>query len=412
LTSFPSWGRSRVVFAFALRTAEFHFYHLLLAGVDRVSRLPRGATDPEAMRLYRQNIALKAQLDALVVQLSRYENERGRKRVPLRVRAAQVFAYLLTHSDDSFQNYYFAAPLSTILRWATRFRRRERSARSVGRPPTDPKIVDLVVTLKRENPGWGQRRIRQELARMGIRISEPTVVRILRDHGFSPHPGRPLSFDRVRSGAKDALWALDFFAVKTAKNVWLQALLVIDIHTREILELRVHDGWDVDSRWTIRTFNALLARTKRKPTAVLHDHGTHFMGQFKRGLAVLDIDDELTPTGLPSLNCYVERSIGSLRLELLRHIQVPDADALQFYLDEWRRYANGDRAHQGIGGRTPLERAASAPEAEVIDLAAVRASRLVRREYAHGLLHGYELVAQDALGARRVPEPPMPKLTR
>ena len=43
---------------------------------------------------------------------------------------------------------------------------------------------------------------------MGIRVSEPTIVRILRDHGFSPRPGRKVRFDRVRAAAKDALWAL------------------------------------------------------------------------------------------------------------------------------------------------------------------------------------------------------------
>lgn len=35
------------------------------------------------------------------------------------------------------------------------------------------------------------------------------------------------------------------------------------------------------------------------------------------------------------------------------------------------------------------------PEAEVIDLAAMRSRRLERREYSHGLLHGYTLVESD-----------------
>ncbi len=70
--------------ALVLRTFEFLFYHLLLSGIDRVSRLPRDSTVSEAMRLYR------------------------------------------------------------------------------------------------EYPGWGQRRIRQELRRMAIRVSEPTIVTILR----------------------------------------------------------------------------------------------------------------------------------------------------------------------------------------------------------------------------------------
>ena len=45
---------------------------------------------------------------------------------------------------------------------------------------------------------------------MGIRVNEPSIVRILRDHGFSPRPGRKVCFDRVQAAAKDTLWALDF----------------------------------------------------------------------------------------------------------------------------------------------------------------------------------------------------------
>jgi hypothetical protein len=57
--------------ALTLRAVEFGFYHLLLTTVDRVSHLPRNTTMPEAARLYRENIALKAQLDAA------YRRERG-----------------------------------------------------------------------------------------------------------------------------------------------------------------------------------------------------------------------------------------------------------------------------------------------------------------------------------------------
>jgi putative transposase len=382
------------VLALAFRATEFLFYHLLISAVDRVSRLPRDGVMPEAMRLYRENIALKAQLDALRLCLRLQDKKKGKKRVPLGVRAAQVFAWLLTRRNDVFRHYYLSASLRTIERWATRFRSPWHRPRAGGRPPTDTKLVELVLTLKRENPLWGEKRIRDELRRMGIKLARATIGKILREHGFRPIPNspRPDIFDRFRAGAKDALWALDFFAVKTAKGVWVQALLVMDIYTRELLELRVHDGWDVDSRWTARVFNEMLGRTKRKPIGVVHDHGTHFLGQFRRQMRVLDIDEELTAVQFPALNCYAEAAIGSLRRELLRHIRVADAAELQFFLDEFRRYMNDERAHQGIEGRTPVERSTDAPEAEVIDLAAVRARRLVRREYAHGLLNGYDLL--------------------
>lgn len=112
-------------------------------------------------------------------------------------------------------------------------------------------------------------------------------------------------------------------------------------------------------------------------------------------MRVLEVGEEVTPARIPQMNCYAERAIGSIRRELLRHIRVPHAAELQFFLDEYRRYANTERAHQGLDGRTPEEVSSAAPEAEVIDLAAVRSRRLERREYAHGLLHGYTLAERD-----------------
>jgi hypothetical protein len=83
------------------RSLEFGFYHCLLSVVDRVSRLPRNTTMPEAARLYRENIALKAQLDVLELRLKREEAAEKPKPVgspkrSLKERASQVFAYLLT----------------------------------------------------------------------------------------------------------------------------------------------------------------------------------------------------------------------------------------------------------------------------------------------------------------------------
>ena len=190
----------------------------------------------------------------------------------------QVLAFLLTRNNDVFQNYYLSGSLQTIKRWSRRFRSLDHRGPG-GRPPTDARIVELVVTMKRENPAWGERRLQEELRRMGIKVARATIQKILRDNGFRPFPGRPrpLLFERFRSGAKDALWALDFFAVKTAKGVWLQALLVIDIHTRELLDLRVHDGWDVDSRWTARSLQrdrgahqAPADRRRARPRHPLH----------------------------------------------------------------------------------------------------------------------------------------------
>lgn len=348
--------------ALIAHTIQFLVYHLLISIVDRISRLPRSGVQPEVERILRENLALKAQVRALLLEL---KSERGsRPKVSLRTRAAQVFAYLLTRGDSAFQNYYLSASETTIARWATKLRRgpwpwgrRDKG----GRPPLAQEIKDLIIELKEASPLWGSRRIRDELARMGIRVSEPTIQKVLREGGFHPTGRHPLNLDKSRATVKDAIWALDFFFVRTDKGVWLNVLLVIDLHTREILELRACDAWGPTAEWTIRTFAGAIHREGRQPGAVVHDHGTPFLGQFERQLRVLEI--------------------------------------VQWYLDEYRAYYNEHRANQATDGQTPAAFSRGSPGVEVISLDEVRQRRLIRTRFAHGLLNAYELVDEEKAAA-------------
>jgi putative transposase len=192
---------------------------------------------PEAMRLYRENIAFKAQIDTLNKCLTLYQTKKGRKRPARHTRRAG-------HGVPAHAR-----------------QRRLPELLPVGQPADDQEVGDTLPELlaspprgrtpadgranrrargddEAREPDVGERRIQDELRRMGVKVARATIQKILRENGFRPFPGRPrpLLFERFRSGAKDALWALDFFAVKTAKGVWVQALLVIDIYTRELLE--------------------------------------------------------------------------------------------------------------------------------------------------------------------------------
>jgi hypothetical protein len=145
-------GRIKGAASLTLRAVEFGFYHLLLTTVGRVSRLPRNTTMPEAARLYRENIALKAQLDALEAELAQRTEPAP---TPMATRAAQVFAYLLTRGDEPFQRYFLSASLRTIRRWATRFRSLRRHPDTGGRPPLDEKVVEYRRYANTERPHQG-----------------------------------------------------------------------------------------------------------------------------------------------------------------------------------------------------------------------------------------------------------------
>ncbi len=57
-----------------------------------------------------------------------------------------------------------------------------------GRPAVSPETRDLARRLAAENPAWGYRRVHDELTRLGYRISEATVSRILRARRYRPAP--------------------------------------------------------------------------------------------------------------------------------------------------------------------------------------------------------------------------------
>ena len=182
-----------------IKTTQFLVYHLLIVVVDRVSRLPRSGVQPEVERLLRENLGLKAQVHALVLEL---KSERGaRPKMSLRTRAAQVFAYLLTRGDSAYQNYRLSASETTIERWATKLRRGPwpwRKRNLGDRPPLAQDLKDLIIRLKTENPLWDAHSSKDELARMGVRVSEPTIQKMPREAGFHPTGGYPLDLEKRR----------------------------------------------------------------------------------------------------------------------------------------------------------------------------------------------------------------------
>jgi transposase InsO family protein len=280
----------------------------------------------------------------------------------------------------------FGISRPTGYKWLRRYRKHgldglhERSRRPNNSPNQTPESIEqVVVAARRQDPGWGGRKLHHHLINqakdgdLSIRADQvpaaSTITRILDRHGMLADPGhasRRGSWTRFERDQPNELWQLDFKGeFRLGNQAYCYPMTLVDDHSRFSLAVAACPD---QKRSTVQSqLRAVFARYGL-PKAILCDNGPPWgaglgwrdWGPFYTGLAVWLIQLGITVIygrpNHPQGKGKNERFNGTLQAELLDHEQFANHNQAQDRMVAWRDRYNTVRPHQALDMQPPASR--------------------------------------------------------
>jgi putative transposase len=280
----------------------------------------------------------------------------------------------------------------TLIRWHRQgWRLFWRWKSRAGRPPIPVDLQQLIVSMARANPTWGEERIADELLlKLGLTVSPRTVGRYLRRLRPS-RGGRPAQrwATFVRNHAH-AVLACDFFTTITVRFRILYVFVVLDVGTRRIVHWNVTEHPTAD--WTIQQCRAVITG-ETAHRFLVHDRDAIYAPTVDGAIRAMGLRVLKTPARTPQANAFCERLIGTIRRECLDWLIPFHARHLRGILRAWVTHYNGGRPHASLGPGIP-EPSLIQPEPTGHRLPP--GSRVIATPVLNGLHHEYQLVREAA----------------
>ncbi|MFC5001762.1 integrase core domain-containing protein [Dactylosporangium cerinum] len=251
---------------------------------------------------------------------------------------------------------FFVTP-ATLLRWHRQLIARHRTYphASPGRPPIDRELRELVLRLAAENPTWGHRRVKGELARPGYRIAASTVWKILHRAGVDPAPRRTgPTWQQFLTAQARTILACDFFMVDTVLLQRIYVLFFIELATRQVhiagVTRHPTGAWVTQQA---RNLLMTLDQAADRLRFILRDRDAKFTAAFDAVFTAAGIDVFRTPPQAPRANAYAERWVGTLRRECTDRILIAGERHLTSVLTEYAAHYNGHQPHRSLDQQPP-----------------------------------------------------------
>lgn len=249
-------------------------------------------------------------------------------------------------------------PRRTLYRWINRYKMYsnvglENNPTGIKETVINKNCEEMIYLLWHEHK-FGAHKTWLELRAKGFSVSQRQIQKIFNKHGFKMNRRkRPnqIKFVKYEWPKPNMLWHTDW---TTCPFTGKQMIAFIDDHSRFVVHAEYFENATTEN--TILAFANAIQRYG-KPEAILTDNGTQFtpargeIGPFTRWCEERQIKHILGRVHHPQTNGKIERWFGTYKIEFDERFNC---------LDEFVKFYNEKRIHQGINYAKPLDRYKSA----------------------------------------------------
>jgi putative transposase len=195
-------------------------------------------------------------------------------------------------SPGGWRGHLLMVQPETVLRWHRKGWRLYWSWKSrtrLGRPRLSGEVKDLIHRISCENRLWGSERIRGELLKLGIVVSNRSIRRY---RWRKPTPAASQSWRAFLSNELKGIWAADLLVVQTINHKILYVFFCISHERRELAHFNVTASPTAGWIW-----QQLLEATPwgRQPAYLIHDRDSVYGRDFDARAGRLGITGVRTP---------------------------------------------------------------------------------------------------------------------
>ena len=229
--------------------------------------------------LIAENAFLRQQLIVLQRQTKR----------PVLTPRDRTILVLLASRFSTWREALMIVKPDTLLGWHRQGFRlfwRHKSKARTPQPRVPEDVIALIHTMALDNRLWGVKRIRDELRKLGYRLSKRTVAKYIRQVRPAPPPRKPSqTWGSFLKNHAHEIWACDFLQTY---DLWFRTLFVffiIELGSRRVVHFAVTchptDAWVAQQLREATPFDT-------RPRFLIRDNDRKYGAEFERAASGID----------------------------------------------------------------------------------------------------------------------------